>query len=232
MPSPLRNRAAPPAPDFNVQVRKGGPRGVPRKDKMIAPPDPANLGPANIEIGWAGGASVSTTTIRLPSPRPTSSAGWCKVLSIYRLRCCLGSFAPGRRPQEASVGRILCSIFSFGGGGAPGPGPLHPSTLLTKEHKGFQKGSRWRRVFRFPFQEDFGRAWGGQGSSPLRRQRSLGCRVCTRPRLRLAGKKKGRVEERFTAPRDPSFSIPRKLWPGLQVQVQKSSAAMLLPEPV
>ena len=48
-------RLAPPPPDFNVEVRKGRPGGVPRKDKMIAPPDPANLGPSNIEIGGAGG---------------------------------------------------------------------------------------------------------------------------------------------------------------------------------
>ena len=99
-------RRAPPPPDFNVEVRKGRPGGVPRKDKMIAPPDPASLGPFNIEIGGAGGASLSTTTTRLPSPPPMSSAGWCKVLSIYRLRCSLGQCFPARRAQELLLGPI------------------------------------------------------------------------------------------------------------------------------
>ena len=99
-------RRAPPPPDFNVEVRKGRPGGVPRKDKMIAPPDPASLGPFKIEVGGAGGASLSTTTTRLPSPPPMSSAGWCKVLSIYRLRCSVGHFFPARRAQELLLGPI------------------------------------------------------------------------------------------------------------------------------
>ena len=35
-----------------------------------------------------------------------SSAGWCKVLSIYRLRCSLGHSFPARRAQELLLGPI------------------------------------------------------------------------------------------------------------------------------
>lgn len=60
-------RPAPPPPDFNVEVRKGRPGGVPQKDKMIAPPDPANLGPSNIEIGGARGGGLSEHNNNTPS---------------------------------------------------------------------------------------------------------------------------------------------------------------------
>ena len=62
--------------------------------------------PPTLKLGGAGGASLSTTTTRLPSPPPMSSAGWCKVLSIYRLRCSLGQFFPARRAQELLLGPI------------------------------------------------------------------------------------------------------------------------------
>ena len=62
--------------------------------------------PPTLKSGGRGGASLSTTTTRLPSPPPMSSTGWCKVLSIYRLRCSLGQCFPARRAQELLLGPI------------------------------------------------------------------------------------------------------------------------------
>lgn len=99
-------RRPPPSPDFNVEVRKGRPGGVPRKDKMIAPPDPASLGPFNIEVGGGGGGFSEHNN---NTPSFTSTNEFRRVVQGFvhlPTEVLSRTIFPARRAQELLLGPI------------------------------------------------------------------------------------------------------------------------------